>query len=182
MKNLLISLGIIAILGGFVLINYIKYANYGVRTEAGIEAQYENNRNILSGYTTKVLEASSVTELARDDLQKVMESALSARYGDTGSKAVMNWITENYPGQVDGKLYQKIQQIIEAGRTEFQIAQSTLLDKLRIYEEQRGYFWSGFWLRIAGYPKKDLTKFKIIVDDSVSQKFESGKDAPIKLR
>lgn len=182
MKSLLIVLAFVVAIVGFVALNYISYANLGVKAEAGIEAQYKDNQNILSNYTTKVMEAASITEMARDDLSKVMKDALSARYGADGSKAVFNWIKETYPGQVDPKLYQKIQQIVESGRNDFAQAQRVLLDKLRSYEEHRGYVWSGFWLNLAGYPKKDLSVFKIIVTDDVTNKFETGRDAPITLR
>ena len=115
-------------------------------------------------------------------MDKVIEGALAARYGTTGSKSVFNWIQENYPGQVDAKLYQKLQQIIESGRNDFKVAQTALIDKLRSYEVQRNQVWSGLWINIAGYPKKDLSEFKIIVTDDVTEKFNIGKDAPITMR
>ena len=182
MKAAIIVILFIVTIGGFFLANYIHYKNYAVEAEAGIEATHTNNKTLLSTYTTKVIEATSVTDIARDDLTKVMESALSARYGEGGSKAVFNWIQENYPGKVDPKLYQKVQQIIESGRNDFQTGQTTLLDKLRIYEQNREYVWSGFWISLAGYPKKDLSKFNVIVTDDVTEKFNIGKDAPVVLR
>ena len=182
MKGLIIGGIIVASAITFVIGNYITYKNYAVRAEAGLEASYTDNKNVLSNYTTQVMEAASVTEMARDDLSKVIEGALAARYGTTGSKSVFNWIQENYPGQVDAKLYQKLQQIIESGRNDFKVAQTALIDKLRSYEVQRNQVWSGLWINIAGYPKKDLSEFKIIVTDDVTEKFNIGKDAPITMR
>lgn len=171
------------VVGAFVGIgSYITYKNLAVQSEASIEATYKNNQSILSNYTTKVQEAAQVTDMARDDLSKVMKDALTARYGSDGSKAVFNWIQENYPGQVNGKLYEKIQQIVESGRNDFQAAQTKLLDQLRLYEVQRNEVWSGFWIGVAGYPKKDLSQFKIITTDDVQEKFESGKDSTITIR
>jgi hypothetical protein len=39
------------------------------------------------------------------------------------------------------------------------------------------------WLRIAGFPKVDMTKFKPIVTDAVQDIYKKGKEAgPMKLR
>lgn len=183
MKITMLISGAVLVVGiMFAVGNYVTYKNYGVSAEAGLDATYEDNKNVLSNYTTKVMEAASVTEMARDDLSKVIKDALSARYGEGGAKSVVSWIKENYPGQLDPKLYQKIQQIIESGRNDFKTAQTSLIDKKRVYQQNLNYVWSGFWLGVAGYPKTDLNRYNIIVTDDVSKKFETGTDSVINLR
>ena len=117
----------------------------------------------------------------KEDLQGVIEATFQGRYGQDGSKAVFQFIQENNLN-LDPQLYRQIQQVMEAGRNDFQMSQKQLIDVKRGYEVQLQQFWSGLWLGFAGYPKVDLSKYKIVVLDDVDVKFESGKDSVIKLR
>lgn len=173
--------GVVGLILGVVLTSYISAYNAGNQMEKGIVAAYDNNRNILSQYTAKIGEAAQIPEMQRDDLTKVVEAALSARYGSDGSKAMFQMITEQNPN-IDSSVYTKLQKIIEAGRNDFQFAQSQLIDKKRVYETQLGSFWRGFWLKIAGYPKIDLNKYSIVTLEKVERIFDTKKDEVIKLR
>ena len=185
-----ISTGLIVALSGLALISlvvlicagsYISAYNYGNRAEVNIEAAWTNNQNVLGQYTLKVQELAQVPEMYKNDLKEVVASALSARYGANGSQAVMQWIKEaKIP--FDSKLYIKMAQVIESGRNEFAREQTRLIDEKRAYQTQLGYFWSGMWLRIAGYPKIDLNKYKPVVAGDTAQAFEKGVQTPIKLR
>jgi Tfp pilus assembly protein PilE len=175
-------LAIVAVLIGIGVMSYVTAYNTGNRMEKTIQATFENNKNILAQYGQKVLEAVQVPDMARDDLVKVAREAMEGRYGAEGSQAVFQMITEQNP-QVDPGVYRQIQQIIEGGRTEFQNAQTRLIDQKRGYEQALGSFWLGMWLRIAGYPKVDLAEFKIVTTARAERVFEDGKeDAPIRLR
>lgn len=192
MKNIrgAISTGLIVALSCLALVaivvvtcvgSYISAFNYGNRAEVNIEAAWTNNQNVLGQYTLKIQELVQVPEMYKNDLKEVVTSALSARYGANGSKAVMNWLKEsNIP--FDSKIYVKMAQVIESGRNEFAREQTRLIDEKRAYQTQLGYFWSGFWLRAAGYPKIDLNKYKPVVASDTAQAFEKGVQAPIKLR
>lgn len=164
-----------------VITAYISNANYANAAEKQIEATWQNNQNILGQYTLKVQEIASVPEMYKNDLKEVMSAELSSRYGAQGSKASMQWIKE-HSVNFDSSMYNKIQQVIEAGRNEFQNAQTRLIDEKRAYETNLGYVWSGFWMRIAGYPKTDLNKYKPVVAADTAKAFETGVQAPIKLR
>lgn len=183
-KTLIITLSFVAVLviAAITIIGaYVSNANYGNRAEKELQAVYDNNKQILGQYTLKVQEAASVPAMYREDLSKVMNEALNARYGKDGSKAVFQWIKEqNIP--FDSSMYTKIQQIVEAGRNEFQAAQTRLLDVKRVYETNLGYVWKGFWLNLAGYPKVDLSTFKTVTTESAEKAFKTGTDTPIKLR
>lgn len=173
---------IVGILVAMSAISYISAFNAGNRMENALKATRENNKNILSQYSQKVLEASQVPDMARDDLIKVTQAAIEGRYGENGSQAVFQMITEQNP-TIDPQLYRQIQQIIEGGRNEFQNAQTRLIDQKRVYETELGSFWRGMWLRLAGYPKINLEEFKPVTVDSVERVFEKGReDAPIQLR
>lgn len=186
--NMKIILGILAIVFGLIflvvgtaIISYVSAANNGNRFERGLEATKMNNENIYAQYGQKVAEAAQVPAMYRDDLQKLVTAAIQGRYGADGSKAVFQAIQEQNP-TLDPKLYQTLQQIIVAGRNEFQTAQTRLVDQKRVYETQLGYVWSGFWLRLAGYPKINLADFKPVTTDAAAEVFKTGKErGPIQI-
>ena len=172
---------IVAVLIGLA-VSYISASNQGNRMEQAIKATWENNENVLAQYGQKVLEAAQVTDMARDDIAKVAKEAIQGRYGADGSKAIFQAIQEGNPS-VDPTLYRNIQQIIEGGRNEFQNSQTRLIDQKRVYETALGTFWGGMWMRIAGYPRLDLSKYKAITTDRASTAFTTGKEStPIQLR
>ena len=90
----LLAIGLIAV---SLIGSAISYYNYGVRTEAGIVAAWENNENILGQYSLKVIEAAKVPDKYTEDLRTVYREAMTGRYGDDGSGAVMQWIQEQNP-------------------------------------------------------------------------------------
>lgn len=161
---------------------YLSYNKMGVDYEGQIDAIWNNNRNISGNYSLKVREVASVPKMYADDLTNVMTKALSAKYGDKGSQAVFQMLTDSNI-TIDSAMYTKIQQIIEAGRNEFQAGQTQLLDAKRGYNNQLNYAWSGFWLKtICGFPRVDLNKYNIIVAEDTDAIFKAGKQAPIQLR
>jgi len=161
--------------------SYVSNANYGNRAEKQIVAAWENNENILAQYSLKIAEMAQVPEMMRDDLKEVYRAALEGRYGEDGSKATFQWLQEQNP-QLSPEVYTRLQQTMEAGRNEFRVAQTELIDLKRSYETNLGYVWKGFWLRVAGYPKIDLNKYKAITSEYAQEAFKTGVDKGITLR
>lgn len=176
-----IAAGLVGVVLLYIIGTAIHFHNLGVNYETKLEATWQENKVTLNTYTTKVQEMAQVPDMYRDDLQKVIQSTFQGRYGADGSKAVFQWIKEQNMN-LDPKLYQNLQQVMESGRNEFQMSQKILIDTKAAYERQLKYFWSGLWLRVLGYPKVDMSKYKIITLESVEAKFETGKDEVIKLR
>jgi len=177
----IVALGLIAVIG-FIAVIAISAYNEGNRFEQTIKATFGNNENILAQYGQKVLEASQVTEMNRDDILKTTRAAIEGRYGAEGSKAIFQAINESNP-TVDPMLYRKLQQIIEAGRDEFKNNQTRLIDVKRSYETALGSFPKGAIMRFVGYPRIDLDKYRFITTDAAAGAFQSGKESgPIKLR
>lgn len=178
MKTVLMTIGVILtlVIGGVVFgaIQYFHYANLGNEFEHQIDATYKNNQNVLGQYSLKVKEVAKVSDKYTEALKDVVTGALTSRYGENGSQAVMQWIQEQNP-TVDPSIFLKIQQVIESGRNEFQLNQTTLLDQCRIYKTQTGYLYAGFWFRLTGYPKEGLDKkCTPIVSEYSNQSFETG--------
>lgn len=181
MIGLISVVAILVVSVGTVATSYIGAANYGVRAENVIKAEYTNMENILGQYSLKVSEAAQVPTMYKDDMKEVMTSVMTARQGGGGSKAAFQWFKEHQIN-IDPSMYTKIQQIIEAGRNKFENAQTKFIDTKRTYENKLGYVWSGFWMKTAGYPKINLADYKIISSDHAKTTFKTGIDKGMKLR
>ena len=179
-KGLATLMGVGAL--AFVLAaSYISNYNYGNRVEKQIEAAWTDNRNVLSQYSARIMEMAQVPDMFKDDVIEIYEGAMTGRYGDNGSQAMFQWLQEQNP-QVDASLYTNIQQSMEAGRNKFENSQTRLIDLKRGYETRLGSFYSGLWLRIAGYPRVDLDDYNIVMSDYSNEAFESGVDNGLKLQ
>lgn len=177
-----ISSAVVLLVIAIVFNSYVSAFNYGNQEEQNLQADQTNNRNILAQYGQKVQEVAQVPSMYTADLVKVTTAAIQGRYGKNGSKATFQWLKEQNP-KLDPKLYQQVQQVIEAGRDDFQNGQTRLIDEKRQYQTALGSFWRGTFLRMAGYPKVNLASFDIVSTDRANDAFKSGKEAgPIQLR
>ena len=181
MKALLVVLGVVVVLVGVLAGSYITNHNYGNRAETTIVFEHRNMENILSQYSLKVMEVAQVPAMYKDDLKEVMTEVMSARMGADGSKATFQWFKEHNIN-IDSAMYVKIQQVIESGRNKFENSQTKFLDTKKVYVTNLGTFYRGMWLRIVGYPKIDLDKYKIVTSEHSNESFATGIDKGLKLR
>ncbi len=178
----LIILGALLLLGGLVVGYIVSAGNYANSVENQLKASQSDSKNVLANYGQKVIEAAQVPGMYADDLSRVTREAIAGRYGPNGSQAVMQWIQEQNP-QFDSSLYGKIQQIIEGGRKDFEIAQRRQIDIRRQYETALGEIPRGWVMRnINGYPKVNLSDFDIVSTDRADDAFRTKKEAPLQLR
>ena len=184
MKNLklFIILGILAffllILGG----SFVSSYNYGNRMDNSIKAQYEQMENVLAQYSQRIQELVQVPTMYTDDLKEVVSASMQGRYGKDGSKAVFQFIEENNIA-FDSSLYKSIMQNIEAGRNDFDFENKRLIDIKNEYNIAIGSFYTGMWIRVAGFPRIDLDKYNPITNTYAKETFATGVEkAPIKLR
>lgn len=188
MKHLIL-VGVVAVIALVVAASYVTAYNYGNRAEQTILAVWENNENILAQYGQKIQEAAQVATMQRDDVAAILTGGMDARYGENGSQAVFQWIQEQNPN-VGPEVYTKIQQLVEAGRNEFQDAQTRLIDQKRGYRTQLGSLWRGTFLKFAGYPRINIgypigtqDDYEPITTTRAANVFETGvEEGPIQLR
>lgn len=184
--NPALIIGLIAVLGiGFFLVSQVvNTINGAVVMENNIKAQSASNQNNLGQFTLKVKEALGVAKVNNEALDKIIKDSLQGRYGDdgAGAKQAMLWVKEAYPGTYDPSLMKTVQQTILSGRTDFEANQNILIDKVRIYENQLGFVWSGFWLKILGYPKITLADYKPVISAHAEAAFKTKIDPGIEIK
>ena len=181
MKAGLIILGLVLFIGGSLFLTYSSSYNYGNSMEVLLKATQEDNKQTLAQYGEKIAEMAQVPEMYRDDIVKVTSAAIEGRYGPGGSKAVFQMLREQNPS-LDVSLYKNIQVAIEAGRNDFTVKQKKLIDQKRQYETEIGGLFSGFWLKLAGYPKVNLADYDAVSTDRANEVFKTKKETPLKLR
>lgn len=178
----LVALFILISIVGIGFMSYVSASNYGNQMENQLKAVQTDNKNKLAQYGQKVLEVAQVPDMYKKDMVEITQAAIQGRYGAGGSKATFQWLKEQNPS-LDPSMYKQIQQVIEAGRTDFQAGQTRQIDIRRQYETALGTFWGGMWMRMAGLPKVNLKDFDIVSTDRADTAFQKKKeDGPIQLR
>lgn len=177
-----LAIGLISVVTAVTFgIFFMGVNNQCVQHEQVVKAQYEQNQNNYDNYFKKLKEVAQVPDMYTKDLKDVYASALKGRYGADGSGAVFLFVREHNPN-FDSSLYKQIQQVIEAGRNDFETNQKLLIDKKRVYETYLGQFPSGAIARSFGFPRIKLEDFGIVTSDETRDTFKTKTSEPFKVR
>lgn len=174
-------LGVAALFVVVYIASAFGYRGDCVRAEAGIKAQYKANQSSYDAMWKTFKEMAQVPEMYVADMRKVWDGAIQGRYGEGGSKAVVQFITEHNP-TLDPSLYTRLQSAIEAGRNRFNADQQQLLAKKQAYEvvlEGNRSVFVGMWFE---FPKINLDAFDIVTSDQTTEAFATKKATEIDLR
>jgi len=168
---------------------YVSAYNTANTFEQQVPAIYEDNQQTLGQYGQKLQEAAQIPTMMADDWARVFQGVMQGRYGTDGAKSALLLIKEQNP-TLDSKVYIQLQQIIEAGRDDFTNKQQKLIDVKRAYRTSLGSFWTGTFMKFAGFPKLKIgypdlkdDDYPAITTGRASKIFEKGmEDGPIVLR
>jgi hypothetical protein len=173
----------------FMIGSYFSYSNTAVAFETNIETAVDNNRQKLGQYRLGTAEAVGALGLGSDLQAESVTAQIEARYGEGGSQAMMQWITENNHAGVGPEAIQTIMRKITAGRQGFSDAQERLLDVCRGYKALQRQPYSGAWLRIAGYPSDEYsaeggngTLCRAVTSKGAKKAFETGEEEQMDIR
>lgn len=147
---------------------YFSAYNTGNVLEVRVVNQYKQNQNQLSAMSNSVMEMIQVSEISKDQVKDIIKAGIEGRFGPNGSQALVQAFTERYPGAYDPTLLRRVSQTILSKRTEFKVHQDKLIDICGTYDLNLNSLWTGFWMRIAGYPK--LASLNEVPGDGTTKK------------
>ena len=173
---------VIGLVTATVVGSYISNHNAAVSWEAKISRSDSGTKNRLSSYTMTMRDIAQVPDMLIEDFTRAANAIYEGRYGPNGSQAMMQWITEqNIP--FDQSIYTRIADVITAGRKEFELGQAQKIELCEGYEAARRFMWSGFWMRVAGFPDRDIvTMCRIVLDASTNRVFQTFEAEEVRLR
>ena len=171
---------IVAIVAGIIFLGFIWYGiqtrNSFVSQENGISAAYDANKAVLDKVDQTIKGSNLSAKEYSDATIKLVNTAMTGRYGPDGSKAAMQWIQENQPN-IDPAVFKTLQQVIQANYAEWSATQITLRDRVRVYENATQFFGGSIVASIFGFPRRgfDMELYKrMIVTNETSQAFQTG--------
>jgi len=163
------------------VVTTVSTYNQAVSYEAGIEAQYKQNQNLLAAHSNKVMEVAQVPGMYAKDMQNLIKTEMTAKFGEGGSKAMFQWFKER-DLNFDSSLYKKIMQVMEAGRDDFAAGQKSMASRTQEYTKYHKGAWPGFLVRAFGFPSEEVKTWSVIVtNDYTEEAFKTGKSEAIKI-
>lgn len=205
MKAVGIAIG--GVVGVLLLVGLLIYGkanginNTAVDKETQLSAQYLDNQNYLSTYTSKFYEQAGIVQAKSDAMDRIILDAVKGRY-EKGSTAaptggqLISAMVEAYPDLSGLDSYDRILETIEAGREGYRQQQSKLLDMLRAYDKWRntGLINKQF-IKMMGVPTDNLVAqvgdkrtmgeaartemYRIVLTSSARQAYETGTMEPL---
>lgn len=169
------------IVGGSIATTLISTHNNLASLEQGVIAQKDQNKNSYDSMYKSVFEQAGVTTKYAKDFKEAYDGIMTGRYGDEGSQAVFQMITESNPN-LDASLYKTIQQTITSNRESFKADQKMLVDKVNVYKLTMRQFPTNLVASLLGYPKVDLSQYGIVTSSRTEGAFQTGKDEPLEIK
>lgn len=162
-------------------ISIMNIYNGFISMERAVVAQYQQNQNNYDNMWKSFLEASQVTTMYVEDLERVYKGAIEGRYGENGSQAVFQMLREHNP-DIDSSLYKRLQEMIESGRNSFSENQKRLIDIKERYVTRLNVFPGHLIANFFNFPRINLDDYNIVTSDETREAFDSGSSGPIQLR
>lgn len=181
MKGSVVALGFLGtiLLGAcFGISQYVAYHDKAVNFEANIQKLQKNSESVLSNGTMTVLDKSKVSDKYANQFKEALKLSIGSR-SSGNENLIFKAIHEQNP-TLSPDIYKDLSASISGMRADFTVTQQRLMDVCSAYESARNKVWSGFWIKMSGYPVIDVNNVcKIVSDAKTSAAFESGKQTQI---
>lgn len=178
MKN--IGLAVFGLFLAFIVMfagMWISYHNEEVSLRNAIIAKQVDNTNEFDNMWKKIAQVAQVSEKQKEAFKEIFTSYVSGRGANSSDGQMMTWVKENVPTP-DLSIYNEVLNIIVASRNSFTTRQKELLDMKRAHDNLIDQLPSGFFLRIMGRDKINVT---IVTSSKTDKVFETGKDNDINV-
>jgi len=174
--NKMITIGISLAIIAMLAIKSISFYNTSIGFEEQLNAVHTDTQNVFAKATkTMKREGFTLGKYSKDVIASI-NASIGGRYGKGGAKGAMLWLKEQNP-KMDTTLYKQLNQVIEAGYTEFADIQTRKLEIVRAYNTYLKSFPNNIFAAVLSFPKKDLEKLSAIVTDANTQQtFQTGKE------
>lgn len=174
--------GIVGFFGIIVLgiiiaaVSIIGSRGTAVSLEEQVKAQYTSNQSNYDSMWKSFTEAAQVTDKQAAAFKDVYEEMISGRYeGD--DQLLFKMIQEQNP-QLNQEVYTQLQNLIIAGRKEFDNNQKKMADVIREYNTYiRKHFIMNAFFRFEELDSQDY----IVTSERTENAFDSGKDGAVDL-
>jgi len=160
-----------------VIIAFVGTMNSYSRIEVKAAALQTDNKNVLDNTRKAIREAASVSDKEVEALTNIITGYADSRgpNPDGGDNNIisMGMVTEAVPSITDIKTLGRLQNIVVAGRKDWQAAQTHLIEVKRRGDEMMAVFPSSLILSMVGKQPIDIT---VITSQETEGNFATGKD------
>ena len=179
MKTRIVLGGVAAILlfALIAIVAVVSTLNGYARVSTKAAAVQADNKNVLDNTRKAIREAAAVSDREVDALMSIMVGYAEARGpnqgGGDGNAISIGMVTEAVPSIASVQTLAKLQNIVVAGRKDWQAAQTNLIELKRQGDEMLALFPSGAILGMFGREPIEIT---VVTSRETEGNFESGED------
>jgi len=169
-------LGGIILLGVILLFSVIGNFNSYTKIENLAKATQTDNKNILDNTRKAIREAANVSDKEVEALTNIITGYAESRGGNTageGQLVTVGMVTEAVPSIQSIETLKNLQNIVVAGRKDWQFAQTRLAEIKRQGDDMLGMVPSGMILKMFG--KKPI-EIVIVTSKETEENFATGED------
>lgn len=201
--GILVTAGVLVV-SSIGLLSFYSYAssirNQALLWETDLNKVVRVEVSERAAYATSIPEQLGVANLKGGKMKEIIVAAMEGRYGDNPQQgnALLQMVTEAYPGTEGLNIYDKILPAIQAGREAIRNKQNLRIEKAQAYNYWRKEGIVRAWILSGIYPSRDLT-FKVgdktyyavdalekmaepISTEGVNKTFETGIEKPLEIK
>lgn len=175
-----ITLGVIAtvaVIGLMIVFSIIGTFNGYARIETKAKAVQTDNRNVLDNTRKAIREAAAVSDTEVEALEKIIVGYAEQRgeggNGGDNNTVSIGMVREAVPSITSIATLTRLQNIVVAGRREWQAAQTKLIEVKRQGDEMLAVFPSSVILSVFGKSPIDI---QIVTSTETEDNFRTGTD------